>query len=189
MQIIEDEIFEGLTADDLRALKGSFENCTFKDCNFTGGQFYDVTFTGCKFINCDFTGSNLLNTGLQNILFQNCQLTSADFGKASDFLFEVHFTDCVLDRADFYKKKNKGGKFKGCSLKGANFAQCDLTNAVFGDCNLNQTVFDQTQLKGADFSTSFNYIIDPDANFIKKARFSVHGLAGLLSKYDIVVKG
>lgn len=189
MQIIEDEIFEGANTEGLRARKGNFENCTFNDCNFTGGQFYDITFTGCKFIDCDFTGSNLLNTGLQNIVFQTCQLSGTDFGKASDFLFEVHFTDCVLDNADFYKKKNKGGRFKGCSLKGANFAQCDLTNAVFDDCNLNQTVFDQTQLKGADFSTSFNYIIDPDTNFIKKARFSVHGLAGLLSKYDIVVKG
>ena len=47
--------------------------------------------------------------------------------------------------------------------------------------------FSQTILKNADLSTSYNFIIDPDSNNIKNAKFSVHGLAGLLAKYDIKI--
>jgi len=36
-----------------------------------------------------------------------------------------------------------------------------------------------------DFRTSFNYSIDPEKNRIRKARFSLIGIAGLLNKYDI----
>jgi hypothetical protein len=32
-----------------------------------------------------------------------------------------------------------------------------------------------------------HYCIDPESNKIKKARFSMYGLAGLLSKYNIVI--
>ncbi len=41
--------------------------------------------------------------------------------------------------------------------------------------------------EGVDFRTSFNYSIDPQLNRIKKAKFSLPGIAGLLDKYDIVI--
>jgi hypothetical protein len=42
-------------------------------------------------------------------------------------------------------------------------------------------------LKNADLSTSYNFTIDPENNVIKRAKFSVHGLPGLLAKFDIKV--
>ena len=53
---------------------------------------------------------------------------------------------------------------------------------------MQRAFFDHTILKNADLSTSYNFIIDPDNNDINKAKFSVHGLAGLLAKYDIVIR-
>jgi len=38
-----------------------------------------------------------------------------------------------------------------------------------------------------DFRTSVNYSLDPERNRIKKARFSLSGIAGLLDKYDIEI--
>jgi uncharacterized protein YjbI with pentapeptide repeats len=64
----------------------------------------------------------------------------------------------------------------------------DLTEALFDNCNLRLTVFSETIANKADFSTSYNYTIDPEKNKIKKAKFSLDGLVGLLAKYDIVVK-
>jgi hypothetical protein len=40
----------------------------------------------------------------------------------------------------------------------------------------------------ADLSTSFNYQIDPERNKLKGARFSLHGIGGLLHKYDIKIE-
>ena len=65
--------------------------------------------------------------------------------------------------------------------------EADLTEAKFENCNLNRAFFEHTILRGADIRTSYNFIIDPDNNDIKKAKFSMHGLQGLLAKYDIKV--
>jgi hypothetical protein len=49
-------------------------------------------------------------------------------------------------------------------------------------------IFSQTNLEKADFTTAFNYQIDPEQNRMKKARFSPEGIAGLLVKYKIVIE-
>jgi len=67
------------------------------------------------------------------------------------------------------------------------FTKADLTDTTFGNCNLSRAFFDGTVLKNADLSSSYNFIIDPDNNDIKKAKFSVQGLPGLLVKYGIRV--
>jgi hypothetical protein len=53
---------------------------------------------------------------------------------------------------------------------------------------LEGAVFDNTVLEKADFSTAFNYALDPANNKIKKAKFTTSGLYGLLSKYDIEIR-
>jgi fluoroquinolone resistance protein len=50
------------------------------------------------------------------------------------------------------------------------------------------STFDRTNLEKADFRTSFNYSISPESNRIKKARFSLSGIAGLLDGYDIEIE-
>ena len=69
----------------------------------------------------------------------------------------------------------------------ADFMAADLTEAIFDNCNLHKTVFMDTIAYKTDFTTSYNYMIDPEKNKLKKARFSKDGLAGLLTKYEIVV--
>jgi fluoroquinolone resistance protein len=59
---------------------------------------------------------------------------------------------------------------------------------VFEGCNMTAAIFDQTTLEKADLRTSYNYSIDPETNRIKKAKFSITGVAGLLDKYDIVIE-
>ncbi|OQA01530.1 MAG: hypothetical protein BWY70_00347 [Bacteroidetes bacterium ADurb.Bin408] len=46
----------------------------------------------------------------------------------------------------------------------------------------------RTNLEKADLRTAFNYIIDPELNHIKKARFSLRGISGLLAKYNIDIE-
>jgi fluoroquinolone resistance protein len=65
--------------------------------------------------------------------------------------------------------------------------ESDLTSAVFDNCDLKAT-FDHTILEKADLRNSYNCTFDPENNRIKKAKFSLEGLAGLLGKYDIEVE-
>lgn len=88
----------------------------------------------------------------------------------NDSLTKGEYENCIFNRCDFAEK---------------DFSESDLTGAVFEDCNLAQAIFDHSILEKADFRTAYNYSIDPEAKRIKKAKFSLSGISGLLDKYDI----
>jgi uncharacterized protein YjbI with pentapeptide repeats len=78
--------------------------------------------------------------------------------------------------------------FISCSLKEVSFIGSQLSNSVFENCNLLNAIFNDTQLAAVDFSTAYNYTIDPEFNPMKKAKFSTQGILGLLQKYDIKIE-
>ncbi len=78
--------------------------------------------------------------------------------------------------------------FKNSQLQGIDFTETDLTSAVFDNCDLSQAIFDLSILEKADFRTAYNYSINPENNRLKKAKFSVLGLSGLLDNYDIEIE-
>jgi uncharacterized protein YjbI with pentapeptide repeats len=84
--------------------------------------------------------------------------------------------------------KIKNTIFKNCQLLDTDFSECDLTGSIFDNCDLAGSVFNSTKLEKADLRTSFNYAIDPEKNYIKKAKFSLPEVLGLLRNYDIVVE-
>jgi len=187
MEIQEDQTYTRITAADPVFSSRQFENCKFVNCDMSNANLGGILFIDCVFEDCNLSLANVSNTGLQNIRFKHCKLSGVDFSKSLDFLMQMRFDSCVLDNAVFFRKKNKKAVFKDCSMIETDLTEADLTDCKFDNCNMQRTFFDQTILKNADLSTSFNFIIDPDNNSIKKAKFSVHGLAGLLTKYDIKV--
>ncbi len=76
--------------------------------------------------------------------------------------------------------------FKNSILHEVDLAEADPSNAVFDNCDLKGVLFESTNIEYADFRTACNYSINPAANKIKKAKFSMPGIMGLLDKYDIV---
>jgi uncharacterized protein YjbI with pentapeptide repeats len=107
------------------------------------------------------------------------------FENCNEFGLSVNFDNCNLNHSSFYKTKLKKTIFKRIKLQEVDFAECDLTGSVFDDCDLMKAIFENTTIEKSDFRTSFNYLIDPEKNRIRKARFSITGIAGLLDKYDI----
>jgi fluoroquinolone resistance protein len=99
----------------------------------------------------------------------------------------VNFDNCNLSHSSFYKTKLKKTQFINLKLNEVDFTECDLSSSVFDNCDLTGAIFENAIIEKADFRTSFNYSIDPEKNRIKKARFSLSGIAGLLSKYDIEI--
>ncbi|WP_435357676.1 pentapeptide repeat-containing protein [Emticicia sp. SJ17W-69] len=81
----------------------------------------------------------------------------------------------------------KATKFKNCKLHEADFNETDLTAAIFENCDLAGAIFEKTILEKADFRTAFNFSIDPELNRIKKAKFSLTSIKGLLDKYNLEI--
>lgn len=142
----------------------------------------------CEFIDCNLSMTSLKGTSLKTVFFSNCKLLGIPFHECTDFMFGVSFTDCILDYASFANKKMPKTKFNSCSMKEVSFIGTNLSNSVFDNCNLENAVFNDTQLKEVNFLTAYNYKIDPEFNPMRKAKFSMQGIPGLLDKYDIKIQ-
>jgi uncharacterized protein YjbI with pentapeptide repeats len=75
--------------------------------------------------------------------------------------------------------------FRASQLLAVDFTACDVSQSTFDNCDLQHATFDNTNLEKADLRTAFNYHIDPENNRLKKAKFSLPEVIGLLAKHDI----
>lgn len=184
----EHKTFEKLIYSGKEVKNKEFEQCTFKDCDLSDGLFLNNRFTECVFMGCNLSMTKLAGSSLRDVIFKQCKLLGVNFSECEDFLFSVRFENCILDYASFMKKKMTKTKFVNTSLKQVAFTGANLSNAVFDNCDLADAIFNGTDLKEADFRTANNYVIDPELNAIKKAKFSLYGIVGLLTKYGINVE-
>jgi hypothetical protein len=51
-----------------------------------------------------------------------------------------------------------------------------------------KAVFERSNLERADFTTSWSYSINPEVNKLKKTKFSLPEIVGLLNNLDIVIE-
>ena len=185
---IQDKKFE---KEDLATKElpiADYENCVFNNCDFLNTDLSQRVFLDCEFNSCNLSNASLTKTGLKNVKFKDCKLLGLHFENCDPFLFEVDFETCFLNLSSFYKLNIKKTKFKDSNLSEVDFTEADLTSSLFDNCDLAGARFERTILEKADLRTSRNYSIDPELNKIKKAKFSVHGIAGLLDKYDIEIE-
>jgi len=131
--------------------------------------------------------AKLAASQMKSAIFSRCKILGVNFGDCSDSLFSVSFDSSILDFASFAGKKMLKTSFKNSSLRNADFSECDLSGSLFMNCDLDNAVFNKTILKEADFRTAINFNIDPENNNIRKAKFSLNGLAGLLNKYNLTI--
>lgn len=185
---IDNEEFLGMDYTENPLAKGDYEDCTFASCTFTNSDLSTINFAECEFINCDLSMAKVDNTAFKTARFKECKMLGVRFDTCNPFLLELEFEKCQLNLASFYQLKLKGTRFISCQLQEVDFVNTNLAGAFFSDCDLLQAVFDNTILERADFRTACNYALDPEANYIQKAKFSREGVLGLLNKYDIEIE-
>ena len=181
--------FTDQTFDRIETLtKGEYEGCTFNSCNFSDSDLSGNKFSDCEFNECNLSLAKLHKTALRDVKFKDCKMLGLRFDTCNDFGLSFSFEGCQLNHSSFYKMNIKKTVFKNSQLQETDFTEADLTSALFENCNLSQATFDQTTLEKADLRTSYNYSIDPENNRLKKAKFSMEGVTGLLDKYDIEIE-
>ena len=183
---LAENVVERWTAAEI-APHQELEQYKFVACDFSGVNLTDKRFIDCLFERCNLSLATLANAALQNVTFRECKLSGVQFSVCRDMCFEVDFAHCQLPYASFHGKRLRGTSFTHCILTEVDFAYADLTEAVFQECDLTRALFEQTQLTAADLTTASGFLIDPEINTVKKTRFSLEGLPGLLSKYDIKI--
>jgi len=167
--------------------KGDYENCRFENCDFSSTKVSDSQFTGCEFENCNLSLANLSRTAIRDVRFINCKMLGIRFDTCNTLGFSPEFEHCLMDNCAFYKVNLKKVRFLNCRLHEADFAEANCTQTVFADSDLLNATFEQTNLEKADLRTAIHYLIHPESNQIKGAKFSLSGVYGLLARYGIVV--
>ena len=182
------QVFDQLSDTPSNLVSQDFEQCTFRQLDLSKRSLSGSSFVNCQFDTCILTNADIRNTKLYDVTFLRSRLIQLDFGHCNPFGFHVDFTGCQLDHTIFLNRNLKKTRFIECSMKEAHFLKCDLTKAEFDQCNLELARFGECNLTQVNFSSSFNLKMDLDDNVVKKARFSLHNLPGLLSKYDLVIQ-
>lgn len=185
---IQDQNFDKLDYTQEPLVKGEYENCTFTNCNFEETNLNDIKFISCDFHDCNWSLAQLNGTVLREVKFKDCKMLGLEFENCNDFGLSFSFENCQLNHSTFFQMNIKKTIFRNCQLREIDFSESNLTYVVFDNCDLAQAIFINTVLDKADFRTAYNYSIDPESNRLKKAKFSILGISGLLDKYDIVIE-
>lgn len=168
--------------------KGEYENCIFRDCDFSSSDLTGIFFTECNFEGCNLSLAKISNSAFREVKFKTCKMLGLHFENCNTFLFSIDFDHCVLNLSSFYKLSLKRTTFRECSIQEVDFSETDLSGSSFDGCDLAGALFDNTNLEKTDFRTAVQYTIDPEKNRMKKARFSLAGVEGLLAKYSIQIE-
>jgi fluoroquinolone resistance protein len=185
--LIEEKTFEKINFTTNPLAKGEYEYCRFINCDFSNANIANIKFLECTFTDCNLSLSKLTNTTFRDVTFKDNKMLGLHFDTCNEFGLSFSFENCNLNHASFYQTKLKKTTFCNTQLHEVDFTECDLTGSVFDNCDLRGATFGRTIIEKCDFRTSFHYSIDPENNKIKKAKFSLTGIAGLLDKYGIEI--
>lgn len=183
-----EETYSGtdFTKEELQT--GDYEFCRFINCQFPKVNLSEFSFIECEFEGCDFSMAKLYGTSFRETGFKECKMVGLQFDTCNNFAFSPQFESCNLDLSSFFQVKIKDAVFKNCSLQEVDFTQAKLEGALFKNCDLAKATFSSTLLEKADFTSSYNFSINPELNKIAGSQFSLQGLPGLLKQYEIVVE-
>lgn len=160
--------------------RGEFEACHFKHIQGSESHLSRQSFVGCTFEQCHFNLIQVQETKFQDCLFKDCQLLGVAFEKVYKIGLEIRFEDCWLDHASFVGLPLTKTPFLRCRLTGVDFSGADLREADFSGSSLHQAQFFNTRLEKADFRQAEGFDINPQHNKLKKTKFNISGLPGLL---------
>jgi len=187
MEIFENIVFENLDFRTELLKRGEYENSTFNKCNFLGCDLNSFKFIDCIFQDCDLSLVNIHKVVLRDVKFKDCKMVGLKFDTTDNFGISISIENCTLTYSSFYKLKLKSMIFLNSKLNEVDFTESDLTNSIFNNCDLSNSIFSSTNLEKVDFTTSFNYSIDPEKNKVKKSKHSRNNLSGLLEKYSLII--
>jgi len=177
--------FNNIDFSENKLPTGDYEDCVFSGCTFTNCYLSASNFSDCEFVDCDLSMVNLTGVTLRDLRFKRCKMLGVKFETCNKLLFSVRFEQSQLDFSTFHALPLANTSFIDCRLLEVDFTEADLRGAVFHKSDLSGAVFLQTNLEKSDFRTAEHFSIDPELNRMKKARFSLEGVGGLLGKYDL----
>lgn len=181
--MIENETFEGEYFSSLE--KNSYEDCVFRNCDFT-----KVSLAFFKFIDCEFQSCNMSNVSLNNTSFQACDFTDTkmvgvNFEQINPFLFGIKCHSSDLSLSFFARNDLKRSSFNNCKFSEAQLIELNAKGVDFSGSNFDSTIFDACDLTEANLTDVVNLSLDLNSNRVKNMKINSSSLAGILSSFQL----
>jgi uncharacterized protein YjbI with pentapeptide repeats len=193
MDLFDTDSYENETLVDLDASGGGiagkeFFACRLERCDFTEADLSGCRFEDCRFVACNFSNPIIKRARFANAVFEECKVVGINFYACDQLVFDVEFDRCHILNCNFSDLKMKLSKFKACDLRGCDFQNTYLVEAVFDKSSFTETLFHACDLEKASFRGARGYSIDPRANKIAKATFSVPEVLSLVECFGIRIE-
>jgi len=178
--VYSDETFTAADFEGVGQVTGSeFDGCRFEGCVLIDAAFFSCRFTDCIFEGCDLTALKIKNSFFSDVTIQDSKAIGIKWEMCREPL-GVAFKASNLTASTFYSLDLRHLSMTDCQAKEMDFSEAKLKQADFSESDLEGTVFNGADLEGADFSTAFNYTINPARVNLKNARFSLPEAVALL---------
>lgn len=102
--------------------------------------------------NCDLANTIWEKATVRRAAISGCRMTG--FKAIESHWQDVVFQECIGTLAQFRYAKCKGVRFEKCNLANADFQGADLSDVRFIQCDLTNAEMAQTTLRGTDFRSS-----------------------------------
>ena len=130
----------------LRAAEGTWERCTFTDCDATGADLAGLTTRDVGLIRSPLDGARLTGSSWLRSRWREVSLEDAVADSLS--AHSARWTDVTLTRTSL-----RDADFTGAELSRVRFVDCDLSGARFADLRAHRVTFTGCRLEqitGAD---------------------------------------
>jgi uncharacterized protein YjbI with pentapeptide repeats len=103
-------------------------------------------------------------------------------------IIKFGFENCLVSSCNFSDMEIRNTDFTGSRIENCDFFQTNLTSSNFTDTVLKDTIFESTNLTKADFTNAKDYRINPAANKLKDAKFTLPEALSFFEYFEIKVK-
>ncbi len=187
MDYFFEQTYQQINAREHKLPMAEYEQCVFRNCDFSGADLNRFKFIDCRFMDCNLSMASLADTVMNKVVFERCKLLGLHWFQCDRFMFSVWFKESNLANGSFYNFNIKKTYFERCDLKEVDFSGADMTECKLKACDLANALFDNTNLGKADLSTAFNFSINPNQNKLKGTQFSRDNITGLLDVFQIKI--
>ena len=163
-----------------------FEDCSFDKCELRDAILTRTRFIDCKFKSCDLSNAVLKSATFRDVAFDDCKLLGLQWAQLAT-LVNPSFRESNLNYCGFVGLKLKKTTFYKCNLRETDYSQADVSESDFRESNLLNARFNGTSLLKSDFRGAKDYLIDPIANQVRGARFTLPEAQGLLAGLGVVI--
>ena len=183
------QVFASLDLSDQELVSKEFEDCTFKECNFSSAILRSCKFIDCHFAKCNLSNAKLAYSRFNEVVFDECKMIGVDWTRAYwpnlTLSAPIKFTQCILNDSSFFGLGLDEMVIEGCKAHDVDFREGKFKGADFSYTDFSNSLFNNTNLSAADFTEASNYSIDIHSNAIRGAKFSRSEAVSLLDSLGI----